>query len=158
MNVKLTQYELQAITERAEKATEGPWKLSYTGVSNLDGKDVLWATINEDIYGNKADVDFVLNARQDIPKLLAEIKRLQAEVHEHSAHNGQLIATHVIPTKEENKRLKAEVERMNKLMWEVNEIIDYVATQMARAHYGTSEGLDDESIEEYIDRLREVTL
>ena len=83
MNAKLTQDELQAIKERANKPL----------ISTID-KPMTYAS----------------ESRQDITKLLAEVERLQAEVHEHSAHNGHLIAMHVIPTKEENKRLRKALE------------------------------------------------
>lgn len=112
MNAKLTQYDLQAIKERAESATEGPWIYEGERVTSENGRGVFSVLNERYIYGNDHDIRFIEAARQDIPKLLAEIERLQAEVHEHSAHNGQLIATHVIPTKEENKRLQAEVERL----------------------------------------------
>lgn len=105
MNAKLTQDQLHAIKERAEK---------YGGIANWTNSDRIVDKLSEDSL-----------------RLLEEIERLQAEVHEHSAHNGQLIATHVIPTKEENKRLKAEIERLeaqehfaeyairqNKALWE----------------------------------------
>lgn len=79
-NAELTTQELEAIRKRSEQATEGPWELTNTGigVTGMPRKEVLWATISEDIYGNKADVEFVLSARTDIPKLLAEVDRLRA--------------------------------------------------------------------------------
>lgn len=83
MNAKLTQDELQAIKERHRKAHIG--------------------TLGKPI-------DDTFQQLNDIKKLLAEIERLQAEVHEHSAHNGHLFATHVIPMKEENKRLRKALE------------------------------------------------
>ena len=113
MNAKLTQDELQAIKERAEKATPGPWKWTDKHLIPEVGREaVVWGNFNGEARAEDHDAEFIAASRQDIPKLLAEIERLQAEVHEHSAHNGQLIATHVIPTKEENKRLKAEVEQL----------------------------------------------
>lgn len=137
MNEKLTQDELQAIKEREEMASSGPWKLTIARDGNFaisnEGSPEYVAT-----YLYERDAEFIAAARQDIPKLVAEverlqsvlfhervdadhaathidylqseIERLQAEVHEHSAHNGQLIATHVIPTKEENKRLRKALE------------------------------------------------
>ncbi|MBM7600487.1 hypothetical protein JOC34_002878 [Virgibacillus halotolerans] len=73
----LTNEELEEIRERADKATEGPWvcddldttvvALLYTDVTDI-------ATPYKEV-----DADFISNARQDIPKLLAEIDRLKQE-------------------------------------------------------------------------------
>lgn len=90
---QLTTQELEAIRKRAEQATEGPWELTNTGigVTGMPRKEVLWATISEDIYGNKADVEFVLSARTDIPKLLAEVDRLNAVLDEEISEKEHVI-------------------------------------------------------------------
>src|SRR5574340_454805 len=111
MDAKLTQVELQAIKERAEKAPTGPWTFGEgyeqmePGYYFADVKGYI-TLADEEGTVDPETIDFIINAQQDVTKLLLEIERLQAEVDEHSAHNGQLIATHVIPTKEENKRLR----------------------------------------------------
>jgi len=72
--------ELQAIKARAEKATPGPWEqLSgewYGEPRNLVQCDE--CTITEHVY-KKSDADFIAHSREDIPALIAEVERLQAE-------------------------------------------------------------------------------
>jgi len=71
---RLTSEELQAIRVRAEKASEGPWRLADTadGAWLLDGADMIIAGTFERLE----DAIFSAHAREDIPKLLAEIERL----------------------------------------------------------------------------------
>jgi hypothetical protein len=96
----MTPDELAKIRERAEKATPGPWGFGepykndeyfdlhshsleapkevcgepYGVISALgQSSDSFWIR-------NPADVDFIQNSREDIPKLLAEIDRLQGIV------------------------------------------------------------------------------
>lgn len=86
---------IEAIRARIEAATPGPWEWNksrfYNGYSGITGKDnaeVLFpnhcndgddgAAWFED-FPNDADRDFIAHAREDIPTLIAEIERLQAE-------------------------------------------------------------------------------
>lgn len=75
MSKRLTDEELRAIRERAEKATLAPWQLADTadGAWLLDDADMIIAGTFE----RDEDAVFSAYARQDIPKLLAEIERLQ---------------------------------------------------------------------------------
>src|SRR5699024_2915513 len=71
---QITDEELRAIRERAEKATAGEWQIADTtdGVWLIDEDDLIIAGTFERIE----DAVFSKHARQDIPKLLAEIDRL----------------------------------------------------------------------------------
>lgn len=68
--------EIEAIRKRTEAATPGPW-LS----AKLHGE---WCAVNEErrivaeMYQDcdVQDADFIAHAREDVPKLLAEIERL----------------------------------------------------------------------------------
>lgn len=117
MNAKLTQDELQAIKESVEEALHGDKQFDFTYVAGVC-KDIpkLIAEIERLQRllerATPALFGFWAEEQQKNADLSAEIERLQAEVHEHSAHNGHLIATHVIPTKEESKRLRADNERL----------------------------------------------
>lgn len=98
--------ELDAIRERCEKATPGPWTVNWSekecennhcphGLDDYgkvcesceDYTYITGATIPQTKtveYGdyvdmNDADADFIANARTDIPFLLAEIDRLKDE-------------------------------------------------------------------------------
>lgn len=79
-NKSLTQEELTAIRERVEKATEGPWQPYY----EYDGEARVISHTND--YGEVAtymeedNAAFIAHARQDIPKLLAEIDRLRMHI------------------------------------------------------------------------------
>lgn len=75
---RMTDEELAQIKERAEKATEGPWKIEesrYEGSYNV-------SSVKEE-YDLSAclcpikDAEFIAHAREDIPKLLAEIEALR---------------------------------------------------------------------------------
>lgn len=70
---KLSEKEIEAIRKRAEMATEGPWqKDGAIDIHSPDGTEVAAA------WGGYADQEFIAHARQDIPKLLAEIERLRS--------------------------------------------------------------------------------
>lgn len=86
---RLSPEELAQIAERCEKATEGPWDDFSEGlgwVGNVYRYDELTDTDDMEIAhclnkrNNYNDAAFIANARQDIPKLLAEIERLISSV------------------------------------------------------------------------------
>ncbi|MBR0813250.1 MULTISPECIES: hypothetical protein [Bradyrhizobium] len=76
----LTEEEFKAIKSRCEQTTAGPWKSFIEKRDKFSGSDFI-QTGGEDIYltgATEADQDFVAHARQDIPRLIAEIERLRA--------------------------------------------------------------------------------
>ena len=80
MTKRLTDEELAQIRERSEMASAGPWTLEGVAYESF-------AVMSPDyLYGEmfvvsvKDDADFIANAREDIPKLLAEIEMLRDEV------------------------------------------------------------------------------
>ena len=81
-NFELPDEEIAAIKARLERTTAGPWKSFIEGRENMSGSSFI-STGGEDIYltgATDADQDFIANARQDIPKLIAEIERLRSSV------------------------------------------------------------------------------
>ncbi len=71
--------ELDAMQARADAATQGPWRSWVEGRDHTSG-DSFIQTAGEDIYltgATDADQDFIAAARQDIPRLLAEIRALR---------------------------------------------------------------------------------
>lgn len=67
---------LDEIEKRAEKATKGPWTPTQTGI-------VQTAHTTRDVWHipyAAEDISFIAHAREDIPWLVAEVKRLQAEL------------------------------------------------------------------------------
>jgi hypothetical protein len=89
----MTEREIREIEDRCKLTTPGPWKsivegrdmdsgdsFIMTGIS--EGEDIWSSKRGEDIYltgVTTADQDFIAHARQDIPKLIAEIKRLNSK-------------------------------------------------------------------------------
>jgi hypothetical protein len=91
----VTPEELAEIEARAEAATPGPWELEMAWNSLPYGEEVAgywdwYLHIDGDtiIGGQEADKDpsddlkLIKEARQDIPKLIAEVRRLQEELEE----------------------------------------------------------------------------
>jgi cell division protein FtsB len=92
---------LEAVATRESKATKAPWFQFWGGEPNMIGASLgnnevlLLAEIftkSED--GRNPDADFMAHAREDVPNLLAEVKKLEAE----------------------NQQLRAEVERLKQPM------------------------------------------
>ncbi|MCG5252570.1 ead/Ea22-like family protein [Brevibacillus agri] len=83
----ITPEELAAIRERAERATPGRWSIAGRPpcvVSNPTGpREVICVGQDSNVEGqrdNWDDMQFIAHAREDIPKLLAEIERLQSVI------------------------------------------------------------------------------
>ena len=78
MTNQLSPEQLIEIAARCDRATPGPWRSYVEGRDHTSG-DSFIMTGGDDIYltGPSAhDQDFIANARQDIPLLIAEIRRL----------------------------------------------------------------------------------
>jgi hypothetical protein len=69
MDVKM----LEEIRKRAEAATPGPWREVNLYIESGDANERL-AEVCESV-----DATFIAHAREDVPKLLAEVKRLKQE-------------------------------------------------------------------------------
>jgi hypothetical protein len=65
--------ELAEIKKRTEAASPGPWYLNHDLLVYGDGP---YDYICE-LDAEKVDADFITHARNDVPKLLAEIERLR---------------------------------------------------------------------------------
>ena len=71
--------EIEEIKRRCEGASPGPWTSYVEGREQMSGSSFIM-TAGEDIYltgATTADQDFIAHARQDIPKLVAEVERLR---------------------------------------------------------------------------------
>ena len=72
---------LDEIERRCAAATPGPWISFIEGRDHSSG-DSFIRTDGDDIYlsvATDADQDFVASARQDIPALIAEVRRLRQQ-------------------------------------------------------------------------------
>ena len=77
---ELSADELRAIEARVNATTPGPWRSIIEGRDQDSGSSFI-TTEGEDIYlsgATDADQDFIAHARQDIVRLLAEVRRLSA--------------------------------------------------------------------------------
>lgn len=85
----LTEDELTLIEGRAARATPGPWKAFIEGRDHSSGADFVRAgglddacpdlyLFHENIAAPVEDHDFVAHARQDVPRLVAEVRRLRS--------------------------------------------------------------------------------
>jgi len=74
--------ELDKIEERLNNAQKGIWKAYIEGREHTSGSSFIMTGIGEErgndieMYGaTEADYDFIANAKQDIPKLITELKK-----------------------------------------------------------------------------------
>lgn len=73
----MNQEQLNAIKERVAKATPGPWIIEESRFGSFNAASV---DENYDLPAclmKKNDADFVTNAREDVPALVAEVERLR---------------------------------------------------------------------------------
>ena len=80
----LTDAELQEMQTRCDLTSCSPWKSYVEGRDHSSGSDFIMTgegeKRGEDIEltgATVADQDFIANARQDIPRLINEVKRLK---------------------------------------------------------------------------------
>jgi len=86
----ITDDELAAMKARVEATTPGPWTSYIEGRDHTSG-DSFIQTATQDIYisaedylggggHRRADQDFIAHARQDMPRLIAEVERLRSRL------------------------------------------------------------------------------
>ena len=80
----LTESQLAEIEARVQAATPGPWKSMWEGRDHQSGDHFIMRGTDDARYddlflspGRIEDQDFVAHARQDVPALLAEVRRLR---------------------------------------------------------------------------------
>jgi hypothetical protein len=83
----MSEDELRAIEARCNAATKGPWQSFIEGRDHVAGSDFIRTGGLDDqcpdieLSGaTHADQDFIAHARQDVPALIAEIRRLTAQL------------------------------------------------------------------------------
>ncbi len=114
--------ELQAIRERAEKATPGPW-------SRVKSILCTWWTIGKIVNHiakpseNEADWDFIEHARADIPALLAKIDRLEKEKCDQAQQMFEDMAALNLEKQNEIDRLQIENERQRQRLQKAGQLI-----------------------------------
>lgn len=80
MTERLTTEQLEAIRKRAEAATSGPWRYNaqYGYLAPVTPQRQIATIANEITRGY--DAEFITEAREDIPALLAEVERLRGVI------------------------------------------------------------------------------
>jgi hypothetical protein len=93
---ELSEQELDAMEARAAAATPGPWEAFVEGRDHLSGDDFIrtgglddaapdmyvelsFPTAERPVPAPHQDLDFIAAARQDIPLLVAEVRRLRRD-------------------------------------------------------------------------------
>ena len=79
VSTELTAADLDEIEARLRATTPGPWKSFVEGRDHTSGSSFI-ATPDNDIEltgATAADQDFIAQARQDVPRLLEEVRRLR---------------------------------------------------------------------------------
>ena len=78
--------ELADMKARCEAARSGPWRSYVEGRDHTSGSNVITVgegeTRSEDIEllgATPEDQDFIAHAREDMPRLIAEVERLQRQ-------------------------------------------------------------------------------
>jgi len=120
----LEDYEVQQILDRAEQATPGPWTIGFdksmrsawavlkagtaTTVVHLDPDK----NVDLDIESHRVDanLDFIQNAREDVPKLVETIRELKASGHGEPVPFDAELQIAVA-------RLASEVERLKQILY-----------------------------------------
>ncbi|WP_301993973.1 ead/Ea22-like family protein [Brevibacillus laterosporus] len=88
----MTREEIEAIRERVEKATEGPWRVVPGKMVCFDIYDVydVYDKLDRSLIHREEDAKFIAHAREDIPKLLAEIERLNSVIARLGCETGEI--------------------------------------------------------------------
>jgi hypothetical protein len=79
----MTKEELEKIEERLNKAQKGIWRAYIEERDHTSGSSFIMTGIGSErgndielLGATEADYDFIANAKQDIPILIAELRRL----------------------------------------------------------------------------------
>lgn len=151
----MTEQELQAIKERVEKATRGPWKweqdfLDCEEFYSEDEHEIITAGCGQNvgfvhIKGN--DAEFIAHAREDVPTLIAEVKRYK-ELFE-ICEKGMLKANDML--KEAHNKLDCTELAEVKVRMEVERLREALSYYADKLHYepyfmkdGTCDVTEDE--------------
>jgi hypothetical protein len=80
---EISEHELKLMELRSDAATAGPWFSLIVGRDLEAGSNCIelgGCAAMEVIGGTDADQDFIANARNDLPRLIVEVRRLRAQM------------------------------------------------------------------------------
>lgn len=129
MSEYLTDADLDAIEARVGAATEGPWVaecgssnspcIDFVLTENIDPRLDDRASIAETYTDEAENADFIASARTDVPRLVAEVRRLRAQVERLTAPLGESVARtldkRLAETIRERDEARAALERVEAL-------------------------------------------
>jgi hypothetical protein len=117
----LTEEELRRIGRLSALATGGPWQALVEGRDSWRGPSMVrTAGGNLDIAGaTAADLDFIASARQDVPRLLEEVRALRAELFAHRPDLEEVANAYQPMTEVELLRIERLCAGAQKGSWEV---------------------------------------
>lgn len=82
----ITEKELKEIELRCSQAQPAPWKAYIEGRDHESGSDIIKTGSSDErgedievLGATKEDLDFIAHARQDIPRLIEEIRNLMRD-------------------------------------------------------------------------------
>jgi hypothetical protein len=78
----MTDDELTEIEERCQRPTAGPWESFIEARDHLSSENFI-RTDSKDLYlfgATPSDLDFIAAAREDVPALIAEIRKLRHQL------------------------------------------------------------------------------
>jgi hypothetical protein len=81
--IELTESDLEVIERRCNAATKGPWESFVEGRDHESGDSFIRTggpdteSPDIDLIVSVEDQDFIAHARQDVPRLLLEVRRLR---------------------------------------------------------------------------------
>ena len=79
----ISERDLELMERRSQAATPGPWISFVVGrdlEAGLNCIEVGYYDVMEVIGASAADQDFIAGAREDVPRLIKEVRRLRAEI------------------------------------------------------------------------------
>ena len=88
-DIELSDEALRRIERLCDAATPGPWTSFVEGRDHESGSSFSRTAVHDiEMSGaSTADQDFIASARQDVPRLLAEVRRLRA-LHREDGHRS----------------------------------------------------------------------
>jgi hypothetical protein len=87
---KTVTLDLDAIEARTNAATPAPWSWPMCNglFGGSEGEEFVVAAIHDAGPVSAADAQFIANARTDVPALIAEIRKLRAQLHDAGLPDG----------------------------------------------------------------------
>ena len=135
----ITNAELTQMKERAEKATAGPWTSTKSGENTFAiDSETITSAFYLAFVENDCNASFIVHAREDVPRLVAEVEHLQALLRQR--------ARQLEGERKGSQRVQAENARLRKALEYYADLRNY---QEWRDGYAGSRGTSVEILRDY---------